>query len=215
MLDTVTDRRILVVILAVLLAVVFIGFSGFFNEENAGNIIGGNGKEYGVATKVYVLPCSSQGIRELVKRASTLAGLEYSEARPGQPLPPKSIIVIDYRGCLNKLEDSASLMVQVLKNNGSAIIVGTPVEVSRFVKSQKDLSMFFPLPNTNNTILYALHVRRLVKPENYNGTIAIVDASYMLEVSASSLAKLIRLIYSEWLYATTTRTPIATIGSSP
>jgi hypothetical protein len=165
-------------------------------------------------TTLYVASCSLKDIVEIARKASTVTGLGYAVVKPGQSLPPKSILVIDYRGCMNELERVATMMVHVLKSNGTVLIVGSPLEVSRLVKSQRELSMFFPLPNANKTIIYALHVRKLVRQPGYNSTIAIVDASYMLDVNVNSLVKLVRLAYTEWIYATTTRQPVATIGAS-
>lgn len=165
-------------------------------------------------TTLYVASCSLRDIVEIARKASEVTGLGYAVVNPDQSLPPRSILVIDYRGCMNELERVATMMVRVLKSNGTVLIVGSPLEVSRLVKSQRELSMFFPLPNTNKTIIYALHVRRLVESARYNSTIAIVDASYMLDVNVNSLVKLVRLAYTEWIYATTTRQPVATIGAS-
>ncbi len=104
-------------------------------------------------------PCLRPGALRLLEEAAGRLGLRLEplglDAVASTRSPPR-VYVVDASRC--PVRGAAEAAANVLWWGGVVAAVGTPREISRMFHSERRVIMPYPLPYTNATIIYVIHV---------------------------------------------------------
>jgi len=157
------------------------------------------------ARTVAYAPCLRPEAREALQAAAERLGLRVVRLEPSKAAaePPK-IYVGDAATC--SVKPLAEAAAAVLEEGGVAVLVGRPREISWVFKNETRVIMAYPLPYTNQTIIYAVRVvgyrwETLTLPTTTTVRMAVPEVRYERGISAEAFYRVLATA-ATWVNAT-------------
>lgn len=104
-------------------------------------------------------PCLRPEALRLLSAAAERLGVSLEPLEPAAVTAaarPPRVYIVDAARC--PVREAAEAAADVLWWGGVAVVVGTPREVSTLFHSERKVIMPYPLPYTNATIIYVVHI---------------------------------------------------------